>query len=358
MSGDSLETRLRRLYEVSIPDRLVLELDRRTSAAVAAAVMRLGAAEAHRQGRRRRLVAVAIAAVLVTVAATPVIRFFDGWGQPFDRVFELSTLIEQSVTDDAYHVTMVRAYADPSTVRLAITAEDLEDRGWAEINVTGASVRDAAGRTYPMAEGMFRQLSPESSESWLRFRVPDDDGAEAERRLFVDVDRISVRPDPAPTLANGEIDLDHVWTSVQGKWSFEFDLPFFVAQTATPGVAAAVSGIMVIFEELTVTPAATVGRLTFSGLPEVPPDWAWDPNIRVEHDGEALDVGMLDPGSVTDQLIFEADPGFKDLGGTWVITIDEFHRDVPDPSSDVTTEEESIKGPWVLTFEGPATVAP
>jgi hypothetical protein len=373
MSRDPLEAGLRRLYEVSIPVHVAAALDRRTEAAVAKAMAVAGPRPAKalavarprpkRAGglrlmrRRRLLLVLAAVVVLVTVAAAPVLRFFEGWGQPFDRVLELSTVIDQSVTDDGYRVTVMRAYGDPSGVRMTISVEDLDDRGWSQIGVGDAHVRDGAGRAYPLDTGMSDERSAESSASWLRFRVPPDAPAEPERHMFVDIDRIDVRLDPVPTLANGELDFDHVWSSVAGTWSFEFDLPFQAAETANPDSTATANGITVTLEELSVTPAVTVGRLTFDGLPEVEPGWPWYPMMRIEHDGEPVSPSTLDPGFVADQLMFEADPGFEDLSGTWVITIDAFHRDVADPSGDVT-HADSIEGPWVLTFEGPEAPGP
>lgn len=63
-------------------------------------------------------------------------------------------------------------------------------------------------------------------------------------------------------------------------------------------------------------------------------------------------------GSDQSRLDFEAVPGFDSLSGTWTITIDKFYRSIPDPGSDVSTEQESIVGPWVLTIERPAAQAP
>ena len=281
------------------------------------------------------------------------IRFFESWGASFDRVFEMSTVIDQSVTVDGYRVSVVRAYGDPSKLLLGLTLEDLQDRGWAEINLGNTRVTDEVGRTYREVMATGNQPSPETSESWHRYEVPVDAAGIAEHRFTVQIDGISVRPSPAPTLANGEIDLDHISTVIPGSWTFEFDLGFFGARTAHPAVTAIVGDITVSFDRLTVTPATTVGQLSFEGLPAVDPSWGWDPYIRVVRDGQPLDISILDPGFVQDTLTFEADPGFEDLSGTWVITIDEFHRDIPDPSSDITTESESLKGPWVLTFEGP-----
>lgn len=354
-----LDVRLDAIYSVAVPVAIATEVDRRVRTAVSAEALirHRRAATAGRRTRRRTIGALAVAAVLVAAGAMPLFRFFDGWGQSFDRVFELSTPIDQSVTRDGYRVSIVRAYADSESVRLAITAEDLEDRGWAEINIAGVSITDDVGRTYPAEVMAAQQPSRTSSESWSRFRVPEDSTEDRERRLSVDVIGIAVRGATQPTLADGEVDLDRIWTTVDGTWSFAFDLPFILAHSARPGIVATVAGVTVNLEEISVTPAETVGQLSFLGLPERDPDWAWDPYFHVEHDGQRLTVSAMQPGFVTTSLLFRADPGYVNLEGLWVVTIDEFHRTIPDPNSDITTEEESIRGPWVLTWHGvkPAT---
>jgi hypothetical protein len=174
--------------------------------------------------------------------------------------------------------------------------------------------------------------------------------------MSVEFTRIDVRPDPMPTLANGDPDLDHIWTSVAGSWSFTFDLPVDLTRTAHPATSATVGAITATWADLSVGPAAARVTLVIDGLPEVPADWAWDPLIRIEHDGKPLDITRFEPGSVTRDLVLEAEPGFADLSGTWVITIDRFERAVPDPSGEVTTGTQALEGPWVLEFSGqPAT---
>lgn len=295
-------------------------------------------------------------AVLASLAATPAIRqFFDGWGQEFDRVFALSTPIEMSVIDDGYRVTLVRAYADPFSVRLAIVAEDLEDRGWAELVVGNPTITDEDGRVYAMARGRFSHHTPESSEGWLQFSVPSDATEPSVRHLTVSVDGLGVRPEPAPTLADGALDFDNIWTSVAGRWSFDFDLEFLGGLTVTPNVAATVDEVTVTVDELTVTPGATVGRLTLAGLPEV--ESGWDPAVRLEQDGKEIPLGSTSPAMPQDQFVFEASAGFGDLSGTWTITIDDFHRPLPDPTGE-GNRYETIEGPWVLAFTVPSDDAP
>jgi hypothetical protein len=341
-------------------------LDRRVNAAISTALTRpTGARQVgQRNWPSRRIVAAVAIAAIVAGAAAPVIKFFDGWGQEFDRVFALSTPIDQSAIDDGYRLTVVRAYADVSSLRLAIVAEDLQDRGWAEIVVGDPTVTDDDGRAFAMWSGQYNAPTRTSSEGWLRFSVPSEAAEPATRHLKVVIDRLGVRPDPAPTLPNGAIDLDNVWTSVAGSWLFDFDLEFLPGHTAKPNVSATVGGVVVTWEELTVTPAGTVGRLSFAGLRQV--EWGWDPYFRVERNGRKINLEMLapgsvqalEPGSVQDSLLFEAVPGFEDLSGRWTITIDQFHRNIPNPDSEITTEEEAIVGPWVLTFEGPPGDAP
>lgn len=356
MSPGDLPDRLHRHLTVEVPPSVSEDLDRRMHAAIASAVAPATPLRHQRaRWRPRRIVAIlAVAAVLA--AATPAIRFFEGWGEEFDRVFALSTTIDQSVTDDGYRVTVVRAYADSFGLRLAVTAEDLQDRGWAEIAVTDPILLDAEARSFPMSIGQYGQPSRTSSEGWLQFEVPAEGSGPATRHLSLTIDRLDVRPRPIPTLPSGASDLGPVWTSIAGDWSFDFDLEFFGSQTARPDVSATVGEITVTLKELTVTPAATVVSLTFSGLPAGGPEW--DPDFGIGRDGRTINAQTVSRGTVEDTLVYELLSGSDDLSGTWTITIADFHRGIPDPDSNVTTEQESIVGPWVLTFEGPPVEAP
>jgi hypothetical protein len=360
--ADGLPNRLRQQFAIDVPVEVAAKIDWRVDAAISNALTRPRPAHGRDIGgvlRSRRGIAVVLGIAVILAAAAPVVEFFDGWGEDFDRVFALSTPIDQSVIDDGYRVTLVRAYADPSSLRLAIVAEDLEDRGWREIGADFPSVTDDAGHVFPNTSGQYLQPSTTSSEAWLRFDVPSGAGDPGLRHLTVTINGLGVRFDPVPTLSNGEVDVDHLGTAVAGHWSFDFDLMFQAEHSAKPDVKASAAGVTVTFAELTVTPAATVGRLSVTGLRQV--EWGWDPYMKVEHDGKTIDLKMLDPGSVQasepgatqDRLVFEGAPGFEDLSGTWTITIDRFHRNIPDPNSDITTQEESVVGPWVLTFEGP-----
>lgn len=360
-----LPDRLHRHFAVEMPAIVADDVDRRVHVAIASTAARptLTRDRGRRGWPRRRIVTIlAVAAILA--AASPTIRFFEGWGEEFDRVFALSTPIDLSVTNDGYRVTVVRAYADSFGVRLAITAEDLEDRGFAELAVGIPTVIDDEGRAYPETMGRYDQPSRTSSEGWLRFDAPADARDAQVRHLTVALDVLDVRPRPAPTLANGEPDLNAVWASVPGDWVFEFEVESFGATTVKPRVSSTVGEITVTLHELTVTPASTIGTLTFTGLRPV--EWGWDPSITIDHDGHEAEVGVTAPGglqedapgAVQDMLVFEASPGFDDLSGTWTITIDEFHRSPPDADGNLTTEQESIVGPWVLSFEGPPADAP
>jgi len=363
-SDKSLQDRLQLMLGVDVPDNVGAHLDRRVHASITAEVTRRRAVQpGPRRWPRRRIVAGLAIAALVATAASPVIEFFEGWHSEYDAVFALSTPIDQSVTDEGYRVTVVHAYADPFTVRLAIAAEDLEDRGWSEIAVGSPTVTDEVGRVYPMSEGHYDAQERTSSEGWLIFTVPADATEPGVRHLMVAFDNLAVRLNAAPTLANGDPDFDRIWTSVAGTWSFEFDLEFLPGHGAMPGLASTVGDVTVTLDELTVTPAATVGRIRVVGLRPV--DWGWDPHIRIEHDGQDVTIHSmtgtiqgLQQDAPQDIVVFGGAPGFDDLSGTWTITIDQFHRDIYDPETGEGTGGESIVGPWVLTFEGPAADEP
>jgi len=345
-----LERALERAMAAEVPAAAAAAIDARVRAAidVADSGTRIG-----RWRRRRVLAALAIAAILAGVAASPAIReYFDGWlGGTFESIWDRATAIDQAVIDDGYRVTLVRAYADPAGLRLALVAEDLEDRGWEEISVGGPKVTDDEGHTFQAFMGEFGASTSISSEVIMLYLVPPDITEARTRHLTATVKALGIRRAPA---AGEVIPPEDLHSSVKGTWTFEFDLEFFGSVSAEPGVTASAAGIDVTLRRLSVMPSATIGLLEIDGLPVV--ESGWDPYFNVTHDGEVLDLWRLSPGSVGDSLEFEVQKGFDDLSGTWTITITEFHRNIPNPESDITTEEESIVGPWVLEFEGPVPV--
>jgi len=155
-----LEQRLHTLYAVSVPT----ELDQRIVTVMATAPIRRSV-----RTRPRVLAAFAVAVIIATAAAAPAFKWFEGWHGPFDRLWEISTAVDQTVTADGYRVTVHRAYADRLGVRLAMTVEDLDER-WSEFYVDGAEVTDADGRVY---EGWnwsgSRTPVDGSSATWSRF---------------------------------------------------------------------------------------------------------------------------------------------------------------------------------------------
>src|SRR4051794_1762220 len=93
-------TLLRTRLEGDLPASVAAAMDTRVAAAIARTSVR--AEHPNRRARRRIIVALAVAAVIATAAAAPLLQHFQGWGQTFDRVFALSTPIGQSVTYDGY----------------------------------------------------------------------------------------------------------------------------------------------------------------------------------------------------------------------------------------------------------------
>ena len=340
MSTDTpFEQRLRTLYAVSVPT----DLDRRIDSAMATIPIR-------RSGRLRprRLVALAVAAIFVITAAGPAIEWFEGWHAPFDRLWEISSPVDQTVTSDEYRVTVHRAYADRLGVRLAMTVEDLDDR-WSALYVEAAEVTDADGRVY---EGWnwsgSRSPVDGSSAAWSRFLLPDDAIGD-DVRLRVTVTSLAVRsPDPIPS----DLDPERIWTSVGGAWSFDLDVPITRGQAISPAATATAKGVTIDLEELAVVPSGTVVRLAVDGLPELPADSAegWYPVTMVEHDGERHTDDALPPGLVGSDgdVTLEVVPVVEDLAGHWKITILKFWSPAREPFG------ESL-GPWVLEFDVPAT---
>jgi hypothetical protein len=335
-----LERRLQDLYAVPVPTAL----DRRVEAAIATVPIRRS-----NSVRRRTVAVLAVAAVIATSAAGPALEWFQGWDRRYDRLWELSTSIDQSVTEDGYRVTVHRAYADRLGVRLAMSVEDLDDR-WSGMYVDGADVTGADGQVY---EGWnwsnTRTPADATSATWSRFLLPTE-AHERDLHLRVTVTSLAVRsPEPIPR----ELDPERIWSSVAGAWTFEVDVPITQGHAIQPGVRTTVGGVTVTLEELGMVPSGTVARLAVHGLPAMPvgSDRGWYPTMRVEHDGEPLNDDAFDPGvlAADDQVTVELLPVVGDLAGQWTITIFEFTSF--DPARELSIER---SGPWVLEFDVPA----
>jgi hypothetical protein len=332
-----LERRLRTLYAVSVPT----ELDRRIVTA-----MTTGRIRRSGRTRPRMLAALAVAAILATVAAVPAVVWFEGWNRPFDHLWEISTPVDQTVTADGYQVTVHRAYADRLGVRLAITVEDQQDR-WSEFYVDGAEVTDAEGRVYEGWNWSGSRTPVEgSTATWSRFLLPDDAPGD-DLQLRVTVTSLAVRlPEPIPV----DLGPERIWTSVAGAWSFEVDVPITRGQAMSPAAEpASASGVTIDVEELGVVPSGTVVRLAVQGLPEIPAGsmYSWYPVTSVEHDGDRLTDDPLEPGVVgSDGVVtLELSPVIEDLAGHWKITVFQFHSFDP-----IRKQFGESQGPWVLEF--------
>lgn len=328
-----MEQRLRTLYAVAVPT----ELDRRIVAGMRSAPLR-------RPGRSRPrvLVALAVAAIVAITAAGPAVQWFENWNAPFDRLWELSTPVDQTVTADGYRVTVHRAYADRLGVRLAMSVEDLDQR-WSGLYVDAAEATDGDGRVYEGWNSPSRTPVDGSTATWSRFLLPA--GALGDDlRLQVTIKSLWVRsPDPS------ELDPARIWTTVAGAWTFEVDVPppFTVGESVSPVANASANGVTIDLKELGVVPSGTVVRLAVDGLPELPADSAegWYPVARVEHDGERHTDDALPPGLVGSdgEVTLELVPVVEDLAGHWKITILGFWSPAHEPFGEHL-------GPWVLEF--------
>jgi hypothetical protein len=331
------EQRLRNLYAVSVPT----ELDRRIETAMTTVPMRRSG-----RGRPRMLAALVVAAIFAITAAGPAIEWFEGWRGPFDRLWEISTPVDQTVTVDGYRVTVHRAYADRLGVRLAMTVEDLDER-WSGLYVDAAEATDGDGRVYEGWNSSSRTPFKGSTATWSRFLLPADALGD-DLRLRVTVTSLLVRsPDPIPR----DLDPERIWTSVGGEWTFELDVPSFtLGQSVSPAATATANGVTIDLEELDVVPSGTVVRLAVEGLPEMPAGSAdgWYPDTSVEHDGERLNDDPLPPGLLgpDGDVTLELTPVHDDLTGHWRITVFTFNSFDP-----IRERFGEIQGPWVLEFD-------
>ena len=336
------EQRLRTLYAVSVPT----VLDRLIGTAMTTVPIRRSG-----RTRTRMLAALAVAALFAITAAGPAFEWFESWHAPFDRLWEISTPVDQTVTADGYRVTVHRAYADRFGVRLAVAVQDLKDR-WSGLDVDAAEMTDADGRVYE-AWNWSRSRAPVDGTiaTWARFLLPDDVRGD-DLHLRVTVTSLAARsPDPIPF----DLDPEQIWTSIGGAWSFEFDMPPITQGHAiSPVASASASGVTINLDELGVVPSGTVVRLTVDGLPEVPGSvYGWLPSTQIEHDGEPLSDQPFEPGVIgSDGVVtIEALPDVEDgdvegLAGHWRITVYEFY------AFDATIEQgRDFQGPWVLEFD-------
>ena len=331
------EQRIRSLYAASVPT----ELDRRIETSMATVPIRRPGG-----GRPRMLAALAVAAIFAITAAGPAIEWFEGWNRPFDRLWEISTPVDHTVTADGYRVMVHRAYADRLGVRLALTVEDLEDR-WSDFRVDTAHATDGDGRVYEGWNSPSRTPVDGSIATWLRFVLPADALGDV-RQLRVTITSLLVRlPEPIPS----DLDPERIWTRIGGEWTFELDVPpFTLGESVSPSANATASGVTIALEELGVVPSGTVVRLAVEGLPRMPAgsENGWYPSTTVEHDGERLNDDPLPPGLLgpDGDVTLELTPVVDDLAGHWEITIFTFNSF--DPARERFGE---IEGPWFLEFD-------
>lgn len=348
-----LEQRLHDLYSMTVP----VALDRRVETAIGAVPQRRPSSIG-----RHRFAVLAMAVVLATVAAVPVANWFADWDPYHDRLWELSTPVEQTVTDADYRVTVERAYADSLGVRLAMSVVDLDDR-WSELYIDAADVTDADGGVYEAWNWSRSQAPPARSTdaTWSRFILPPD--APQDLSLRVTVTAIAVRAAEPLELT---LDPERIWTSVAGEWTFDVDVPVTAGGPAIePAVSASHGGVTITWEELELVPSGPIARLTVRGLPDLPADSAdgWYPVLSAEHDGQGLTDNVFPSGVVIDgdEMTVEIIPyldvpvieGLQvadDLTGHWKITIDGFWS-----SFDPAREGFGMDlGPWVLEVDVPA----
>jgi hypothetical protein len=347
-----IEQRIRTLYAVSVP----AELDRRIDAAITAVPVR--------HSRRRRLsvlAALAAAAILATTAVGPTYEWL-GWYGPFDRLWQIATPVNQSVTVDGYEVTLHRAYADRLGVRLAMTFEDLEDRlSW--LQVEDAVATDARGRAYEAWNWAYGHDPADANRQaiWARFLLPKDGPAD-NVQLLVNVTSLRGRiTGPIPTDVDPDRIAERILPSVSGSWQFQVDVPITPAgQTISPTASASVSGVTIDLEELALLQSGILVRLTVKGLPEMPAGSGafWTPTTTIQLDGVTLDEAerrVEADGAVTVELMQVP----KDLAGHWKITVNGFWSSGPPIRRFGTVgppgASNMSQGPWVMEFDVPRT---
>jgi hypothetical protein len=300
----------------------------------------------------RRLRAVALlGAVLILVGAgrgllglyEGMIGSFGGWRTAWDH----ATVLGVSQTIDGYRVTIERAYADPNQLMLAISVNDVENRGWTQVATMYAEVTDEQGRSFGHSMG---ESSPDGSSvaanlAWL---TPPAGLTPGHHTLHVSVPSISVRDNttPPPAESSGDASAGDSWMpwhEIAGPWTFTIPLDVAGGVAVQPDNAATVGGTEVRLTQVTVSPTSVSATITVAGPAGA---GGWSPIGQFEHAGRTYAIVGGVVSSADAPITFEAADGTTDASGAWTLRIDEL-------VGFDSTEQVRLAGPWVLTFAIP-----
>ncbi|MEK6721377.1 MAG: DUF4179 domain-containing protein [Chloroflexota bacterium] len=342
-TDDRLETSLFDLFAVqphaAALGRLDERIDRRLRSwtprsAGAARVARL------RPGRRAGVIGLLAAAFVIAGANGSLKGLYFFLAGPFDTPWHRGVEVNQSQLVDGYRVTIDRAYADATSLALAISVVDeLERPGTTQIEAFSTIVTDEAGE---YSSGWGAVSSPDGAfaavnVAWKTPAVlPLPSGT---RTIHVELPFIRVRDDSIPPPNADEVGWDP-WHRVAGPWTFDFEIDVDGGTTITPDIVTEVDGLAVRVTR--VIAASSVVRVEMQVEGGQPGDQWWPyGKIEIRHRGEVLSVvtqSLKDDGSA----VLMTDGGVSDASGAWTITINEVERG-----------DTRLVGPWVLRFDAP-----
>jgi hypothetical protein len=356
--GENLEALLADAYAVEIPPHLRARLDERVSAALRQldAWNRPGPQPATRHPHRLAVITGLLIVALTTVAAgvgvyyvtcPPEVFYPSDGGFTWERGEPLG--LSQVV--DGYSITLERAYADANKAMVAVSVEDVEDRGWAGISLDGITLTDSRGVGWEATTGVAApgSASTQANISWyVAVTAPAPPG----RRAFhVAVQRVNVLDRGA---GGGQS-----WHTIPVDASFDFDLTVVPGWEATPQVSAEHDGVTVHLDRVVAAPSTVRLELRFDGLAK---DRDWSPVLSVRHDGRSVDAEMASAQIGSTSWTVYTSGGFDSAEGDWTVRVSEIvgepisdYPQAPDPEAPPQPEATQVRlqGPWTLNFSTP-----
>ncbi len=285
----------------------------------------------------RRLALLAAVLAILGGATTSLLMLHGSFGgDAYQYAWKHATMLGLAKTDQGYAVTLEAAYADASQMMLAVSVVDFWNRGWTQLDTSGAAARfaDGSGPTWRMTSGGSAPASTGAANTvWLAASAPPVPGVHA---FTVTVPAIRYR-DPEPVGAGDP------WHEVLGSWAFTFDLPVLGGRRVYLDSATSVNGVTATAVGLFSTP--TVVKVDVRWSDRGPTTNGWSSLGTAFHDGREVPMGGGVTAAAAETLSLLA--GTEDPSGHWKVVINEVVGTSPDGGL------VRLGGPWVLEFDVP-----
>jgi len=136
--------------------------------------------------------------------------------------------------------------------------------------------------------------------------------------------------------------------TIEGPWSFTFDLANQGGTGWRGSVSDTAAGVTITLERLVVTPTLIEGIVTWRGDPlRASEDDVWSATSTLEHGDERFRSDAS--GTAGNRSEFHVRRGTDDAAGAWTIRVERLTSDPGYPPRRVT-----IEGPWVFRIVVPA----